>query len=160
MSANHTQVNAPFCAAIFSGFSIPGLVHKFVPARQDLHSNIPSGLKKKPHTEKSYQTNPKSDCIHHFPIDFKHKQTRPFVFQINRKMVNTIWFRVGLIRFQKDVSVCTDHTHVRETRVPRHQGTPFSTLGPPQHYRTEGYKEGPWLVPHYAERRWVEHFPF
>ena len=27
-------------------------------------------------------------------------------FQINRIMVNTIWFRVDLIRFQKDFSVC------------------------------------------------------
>ena len=28
-------------------------------------------------------------------------------FQINRKMVNTIWYRFGLIRFRKDFSVCT-----------------------------------------------------
>ena len=28
-------------------------------------------------------------------------------FQINRKMVNKIWFRVDLIRFRKDFSVCT-----------------------------------------------------
>ena len=28
-------------------------------------------------------------------------------FKINRKMVNTIWFQVDLIRFQKDFSVCT-----------------------------------------------------
>ena len=27
-------------------------------------------------------------------------------FQINRKMVSTIWFRVHLIRFRKDLSVC------------------------------------------------------
>ena len=32
---------------------------------------------------------------------------RTFVwFKINRKMVNTIWFRVDLIRFRKDFSVC------------------------------------------------------
>ena len=28
-------------------------------------------------------------------------------FQINRKMVNTIWFRVDLMRFRKDFSVCS-----------------------------------------------------
>ena len=28
-------------------------------------------------------------------------------FQINRKMINTIWFRFDLIRFRKDLSVCT-----------------------------------------------------
>ena len=27
-------------------------------------------------------------------------------FQINRKMVNTIWFRIDLIKLQKDFSVC------------------------------------------------------
>ena len=32
---------------------------------------------------------------------------RPFVWlQINRKMVNIIWFRIDLIRFRKDCSVC------------------------------------------------------
>ena len=40
-------------------------------------------------------------------MDLEHKRTRPFVFQINRKMVNTIWFRVDLIRFGKYFSVCT-----------------------------------------------------
>ena len=28
-------------------------------------------------------------------------------FKINRKMVNTIWFRFDLLRFRKDFSVCT-----------------------------------------------------
>ena len=31
-------------------------------------------------------------------------------FKINRTMVNTIWFRVDLIRFRKDFSVCTFFT--------------------------------------------------
>ena len=56
---------------------------------------------------KSYLINPKSDCIYHFPIDLEHKRTCPFLFQINRKMVNTIWFRVDLIRFRKDFSAYT-----------------------------------------------------
>ena len=30
-------------------------------------------------------------------------------FQINRKMVNTIWFRLALIRFRKDFSVSANH---------------------------------------------------
>ena len=30
------------------------------------------------HTAKSYYIKPKSDCIYHFPIDLKHKETRPF----------------------------------------------------------------------------------
>ena len=54
---------------------------------------------------KSYCINPKSDCIYHFPDWFGSKQTSVWI-QINRKMVNTIWFRVDLIRFQKDFSVC------------------------------------------------------
>jgi len=38
-----------------------------------------------------------------------YETKRPSVwFQINRKMVNTIWFRVDLIRFRKDFSTCTE----------------------------------------------------
>ena len=38
---------------------------------------------------------------------FSSEPTRRHVwFQINRKMVNTIWFRFDLIRFGKDFSVC------------------------------------------------------
>ena len=41
------------------------------------------------------------------PFSDWFRTKRTFVwFQINRKMVNTIWFRVALIRFQKDFSVC------------------------------------------------------
>ena len=47
--------------------------------------------------------NSKSDCIYHFPINLEHKRTCPFVFQINRKMVYTIWFRVVLTRFRKKI---------------------------------------------------------
>ena len=43
-------------------------------------------------------------------------------FQVNRKMVNTIWFRFDLIRFRKDLSVCT------KPCVPRQQGATFSVI--------------------------------
>ena len=33
-----------------------------------------------------------SDCIYHFPNEFKPNRSR-LLFKINRKMVNTIWFR-------------------------------------------------------------------
>ena len=55
----------------------------------------------------SYWITQKSDCIYHFHINLEYKRTRPFVFQINRKMVNTIWFRFALMRFRKDLSVHT-----------------------------------------------------
>ena len=55
---------------------------------------------------KFYQINPKSDCFYHAPIDLEHKRTCPFVFQINRKMINTIWFRIDLTRLRKVFSVC------------------------------------------------------
>ena len=39
----------------------------------------------------SYQINPKSDCIYHFPIDLEQQtDSVRLLFQINRKMVNTI----------------------------------------------------------------------
>ena len=41
----------------------------------------------------------KSDCIYYFSVWFET------VFQINWKMVNTIWFRFDLIRFRIDFSV-------------------------------------------------------
>ena len=37
---------------------------------------------------------------------FESKRTSVWI-QMNRKMVNTIWFRVDLIRFRKDFSVCS-----------------------------------------------------
>ena len=40
-----------------------------------------------------------------FPDWFEVKQTSVW-FQINREMVKKIWFRVDLIRFRKDFSVC------------------------------------------------------
>ena len=40
---------------------------------------------------KSYQINSKSDCIYHFPIDLEQEtDTVRLLFQINRKIVNTI----------------------------------------------------------------------
>ena len=41
-----------------------------------------------------------------FPDWFGTKRTSVWI-KINRKMVNTIWFRFDLIRLQKDISVCT-----------------------------------------------------
>ena len=50
----------------------------------------------------------KSNCIYHFPNWFRTANGRcPFVFQINRKMVNTIWFQFDLIQFRKYFSVCS-----------------------------------------------------
>jgi len=45
-----------------------------------------------------------------------YETKRPSVwFQINRKMVNTIWFRVYLIRFRKCLSVCSlIYGHINE----------------------------------------------
>ena len=44
----------------------------------------------------------------YFPCTDWFRTNRTSVrFQINRKMVNTIWFRVDFIRFRKDFSVCT-----------------------------------------------------
>jgi len=40
-----------------------------------------------------------------FPDWFGYKGKSVW-FQINQKMVNTIWFRVDLIRYRKDFSVC------------------------------------------------------
>ena len=47
-----------------------------------------------------------SDCIYHFSDWFGSKRTSIWI-QINRKMINTIWFRVYLRRFRKDYSVCS-----------------------------------------------------
>ena len=55
----------------------------------------------------------KSDCIFHFWLIWNSKRTHPFVFQINRKMVNTIWFLVDLTRFKKVFSVCTSYLRQR-----------------------------------------------
>ena len=54
---------------------------------------------------KSHQIKPKSDWIYHFLIDLD-PIGRPFGSKINRKMVNTIWFQVDLIRLRKNFSVC------------------------------------------------------
>ena len=49
---------------------------------------------------KPYEIKLKSDCIYHFPTDLEHQtDTVHLLFQINRKMVNTIRFRFDLIRF-------------------------------------------------------------
>ena len=55
---------------------------------------------------KSYQIKLKSDCIYHTPINLEQQKdaVRLLLFQINRCMVNTIWFRFDLIRFWKDIS--------------------------------------------------------
>ena len=47
-----------------------------------------------------------SVCIYHAPFDLEQQtDTVRLLFQINRKMVNTIWFRFDLIKFRKDFSV-------------------------------------------------------
>ena len=56
-------------------------------------------------------------------------------FQINRKMVNTIWFQFDLIRFRKDFSVCTLNPDRMQMPVSRHDGGPWNSgllkpLGP------------------------------
>ena len=39
---------------------------------------------------KFYQIKPKSDCIHHFPIDLRTTDSVCLLFQFNRKMIKTI----------------------------------------------------------------------
>ena len=93
-------------------------------------------------------------------------------FQINRKMVNTIWFLFDLTRFRKDFSVCTTNNgpNIPVVGLDKHQRSgvelfvrlsSFSTLrtpplkphGPSQNFRIEGLKGTPQLGPQYAERR-------
>ena len=62
------------------------------------------------HTEKSFRNHSKLNRNQIVIINFRliWNQTDASVwFQINRKMVNTIWFRFDLIRFWKDFSACT-----------------------------------------------------
>ena len=50
--------------------------------------------------------------------DWFGTKPKPVSFQINRKIVNKIWFRVDLIRFRKYFSACTFTTYssARESR--------------------------------------------
>ena len=41
-----------------------------------------------------------------FPIDLEQQTGVRFLFQINRKMINTIGFEFDLLRFRKDFSMC------------------------------------------------------
>ena len=75
---------------------------------------------------------------------------------INRRMVNTIWFRVDLIRFRKYFSACREtrlisRVAVRETNVSQHYKSQFE--GPPETPRTIRALSywGVWGAPHYAE---------
>ena len=44
-----------------------------------------------------------------YEIDFEQQtEAERLLIQINRKMVNTIWFQCDFIRFRKDFSVCTE----------------------------------------------------
>ena len=47
----------------------------------------------------------KLNCIYHFPIDLEQQISDRLLFKINKKMVNTILFQVGLIRLRKYFSV-------------------------------------------------------
>ena len=60
------------------------------------------------HTEKSFQNLIKSNRNQIVFTLFRliWNQTDVHLISINRKMVNTIWFRVDLIRFLKNFSVC------------------------------------------------------
>ena len=53
-----------------------------------------------------------------FSYWFRTKQTSVW-FQINRKMVNTIWFLFGLMRFRNDFSVCAGKTTAATPRTVR-----------------------------------------
>ena len=60
------------------------------------------------HTEKYFQNFIKlnrNQIVFTISDHFKTKRTSVW-FQINRIMVNTIWFRLDFIRFLKDFSVC------------------------------------------------------
>ena len=58
-------------------------------------------------TPKSCWINLKSDCSYLPLFDwFGTKQWSVWI-RINRKMVNTIWFQVDLIRFRNDFTVCS-----------------------------------------------------
>ena len=78
-------------------------------------------------------------------------------FQINRKRVCTIWFRVDLIRFRKYFSVCILYIDQAEiASASRYHGSDWVPIQghsktPPtsQQYCVEGLKESPQLGPHY-----------
>ena len=63
-----------------------------------------------------FTINPKSDCTYHIPIDWFGSKRKSISIQIN--MVSTIWFRVDLIRFRKDLSVCTSRLEKVASAVP------------------------------------------
>ena len=123
---------------------------------------------------KSYWIKPKSDCIYHAPIDLEQKRSSVW-FQISRKMVNTIWFRLDLIIIQKDLSVCcavswwpnwrplcetslqySSEMFKEGPQIKPHnrlnQG-PLKTAWTSQQYCTELFKEDPQLGPHHVEKR-------
>ena len=67
-------------------------------------------IKSRTRTEKSFTNLIKSNrnqIVFTFSDWFGINRTSDW-FQINQKMVNTIWFRFDLIRIRKDFSVCTD----------------------------------------------------
>ena len=72
-----------------------------------LNATDPSAI----HTEKSFRNIIKSNrnqiVFTIFWLIWNQTEVR-LLFQINRKMVNTIWFRVDLIRFRKNFSVCVE----------------------------------------------------
>ena len=65
------------------------------------------------HTEKSFRNLIKSNrnkiVYTIFRLIWNQTDTVRLLFQINRCMVNTIWFQVDLIRFRKNFSVCASH---------------------------------------------------
>ena len=55
---------------------------------------------------KSYWIKPKSDCSYHF-FDWLWTKQTVVCFQMNRHMINTIWFRFDSRRFRNKLSVYT-----------------------------------------------------
>ena len=78
------------------------------------------------HTEKFFRNLIKLNWLYlPFSDWFGTKRTSVW-FQINRNMVNTIWFRVDSIRFRKDFSVCAIAKHRKRSLYLYRQ--PFQNL--------------------------------
>ena len=98
----------------------------------------------------------------HCPLEQQTNTVR-LLFQINRCMVNTIWFRFDLMRFRKHFSVCTELNFFNNHRYSYPRGgkgalgiiwkqlnTPLKPLEHhSRQYGTQVFKESP----HYVERR-------
>ena len=68
-------------------------------------------------------------------------------FQINWKTINTIWFRVDLIRFLCVYSAAERLAYL--SMLESQLRAPLKPLGSSQHCRVEEFRGSPNLVPHY-----------